>query len=457
MGSTSVYFRRKSMLGRGLILTFLLVTTALYGTQMQGRAAEQTPKQKPARVTNMFFDTPLRQALSDISAQTGIMIVPGAEVRAIVTCEFKDVPLDRALRMLLAGTPYEVQKDDGFYLVYDPSAEGQSFQKVSTTRRVTLNYIDGATAMKLLDPRLKGYVQGSPEENLLCVTAPPPVMERVMTVLDELDRPRQHVLLNARVVVLEQTDMLDMGLRYDFPTARIGTFSNSDHHGSGALSPGWPWAAEVGLTPGKQFTDALMIALNLMVQNEEARIVASPQLMAQDGEKAEIKVTTDEYFEISNGNGSEYFDDVDLEVIKSGTILQILPRVTEDGEVKLRMSGEVSDVVARGENNLPVVNTRTAKNVVRVKDGGTAAVAGLLDVSDEISYQRVPFLGRLPLIGKLFTNREHMKVDRQVAVFVTARVAPVGEDLSGGAAPSESMDEIPEKVFRRKILEVLDG
>ena len=409
----------------------------------------------PPTVTNVFYDTPLRQVLSDISAQTGTVVVPGPDVRGIITCELQDTPLDQALDIVLAGTPFDVQKDGGFYLVYNTSADSVIFRKVSRTRRLKLNHISGSEAVSLLAPEFKKYAQGAEEENVVCVTAPPPVMERIVGDLQEMDEAPRHVLLSARVVVLEQTDLLDMGMEWDFPSAQAGAFTSDLRHGANALSPEWPWSLQVGMTEGREFTSSLMLTLDLMTQNEEARIVANPRLMSQDGEEAAISVTTDEYFEISTDN--DFYQDTELEVIKSGTILNIVPRVTDENEITLHMTAEVSDVVARGENNLPVVNRRTTTNTVRVQDGGTAAVAGLMDVSDEFSERRVPFVGRLPLFGALFTKEERLRIDRQVAVFVTAQLVTPDEKSAARPAPDRLRAEpVPKDVFRQQLREALE-
>ncbi len=115
----------------------------------------------------------------------------------------------------------------------------------------------------------------------------------------------------------------------------------------------------------------------MLTPNNEATIIASPQVLAQDGKEAEIKVTTEEYFQITAEAGA--FLRADLEKIETGTILRITPQVGPNGELTLDMNIEVSDVIARGEENLPVVSRRTARSTIQIENGGTAAVAGLVD------------------------------------------------------------------------------
>ena len=87
---------------------------------------------------------------------------------------------------------------------------------------------------------------------------------------------------------------------------------------------------------------------------------------------------------------------------------------------------EVSDVVARGENNLPVVTRRQAQGTLRIQDGGTAVIAGLTDDRRQFSGTRVPGAGDVAVLGNLFRSNATSENIRQVAAFVTVRI--ISED-----------------------------
>ncbi|MGB3086842.1 MAG: secretin N-terminal domain-containing protein [Phycisphaerae bacterium] len=375
---------------------------------------------KPPLVSNVFIDTDLRQALQDIASQVGVIIVPDESVSGLVTCELKDVPLDKALEIVLAGTGYVVKKTPDYYLVCSSDPKSASFALISETRLLKLDYAKAATAAKLLSPGFRDCVQADAESNAVCITAPPSLMERIVSDLKLIDQPPRHIMLNARIVVIEQSDLLELGIDWTWPQIQMGTFSSSAYHGGGAR-PNWPWGIEIGYTPGAEFTNALGLALNLLEQNDEATVVSNPQVMAQDGKEAEIKVNTEEYFQIVTEG---YYTRTDLEKIETGTILKITPRIGENNDITLEMETEVSDVIARGEDNLPVVTRRTAKNTVRIQNGGTAVVAGLMDSRTRLSDSRAPGLADIPWLGGLWRSREDSKSSRQVAVFVTARLIP---------------------------------
>jgi type II secretory pathway component GspD/PulD (secretin) len=123
---------------------------------------------------------------------------------------------------------------------------------------------------------------------------------------------------------------------------------------------------------------------------------------------------------------------------ESGTILTITPRVSQKYEITLDIKTEVSDVVARGENNLPVVTRRTTHNTLRIRDGGTAVIAGIKDNRSRLDRTATPGLGHVPLVGKLFRNNSELTTSRQIAVFITAQLildVELGQTLYDSGRP----------------------
>jgi type II secretory pathway component GspD/PulD (secretin) len=280
----------------------------------------------------------------------------------------------------------------------------------------------------------------------------PDVLDRILADLKLIDRPTRHVMLNAKIVVLDRGDLENIGLEWDWPTVTAGIFTNSDYHGGGLQSPEWPWGVQIGYTPGKEFTNSLMLTLNLLGQNDDATVVASPQLMAQDGKLSEINVATEEYFQIESEG---VYARSQLEKIDTGTILKITPRIGEKGSITLDIETEVSGVIARGADGLPVVTRRTAKSTVRVENGGTAAIAGLLDSRTQSNHRTVPGISQLPLLGWLFQNDSNSQVSRQVAIFVTARLMPSEQDAPRGKPARQKRFKPVGKEFKEALRESL--
>ena len=363
------------------------------------------------RVTNMFYDTPLREALADVAAQTGRIIITDNSVQGLVTCDLRGVKVEKALEILLAAGNFRYRNMGDYYLVGSGEPGSPNFLRLSQTKSIKFDFIEPSEAIKLLPDYLTKFTTANNAARTISITAPPPVVSRIMTHFKDIDSPPKQIILDARIVVMEYDYLRNLGIEWDFPTIQAGVSAND------LTIPNW--GLEIGYTPDQEFTNSLLLTLNLLQLNEEATVVANPKLTAQHGKPAEIKVAREEYFEILTQG---IYTDSELEKIEVGTTLKITPYICADGQITLEISAEVSDVVARGENDLPVVTRRQAKNTVRVPEGGTAVVGGLIQESTTRINTSVPGAKDIPLLGGLFENGEEEGTRRQVAVFVTPRV-----------------------------------
>lgn len=388
-------------------------------------------------INNTWQGQDLREVLQDISLSAGVTIVPDPNVFGEVYAEIQDKDLDTALRIILAGSPFVVQKTSDYYLVADRSAASAAFPEISETRNVFLNYRTPQRVAELLSTAFSQYVRtnNDPNSRIVSVTAPPDMMRRIVSEIKELDLKPRQVLLDARVVVMERNNLLNVGVEWGWPQISMGTFGTSFDLENGGGS--WPWGVQIGYTPDQTFTNSLLMALNLLQQNGQADVVSNPQLLAQDGRLSELGVITEEYFLLTpqTTNNALFYTQTEMVTIESGTKLSITPRIGDNNDITLEMATEVSDSVPKGAgSDLPVVTRRTAKNVVTVRDGGTVALAGLTENRSKKTNKRVPGLSNLPLVGGLFKNTDNSTSSREIAVFVTAHLVPDGTTVRAGAA-----------------------
>ena len=394
-------------------------------------------------ISNSFPGVDLLQALQDLSAATGVAIIPDPNVTGQVNVTFENASLDEALEMLLAGKPFVFKKMPlGYYLVAERGIYGRAFPEISETRRIRLNYTAAVRAKMLLSPVFAPYVQAEPSStrdpndqgNTLIVTAAPGMIDRIVEDIKKIDRYKRQVLLDARVVAMERGDLLNLGVEWGWPKIQAGLFTDRTADATtGLVNGGWPWGVQIGYTPDKTFTDSLLMALNLLQENSQADIIANPKVVAQDGRQAEMRVIQEEWFMMQSSQQNQFFySNAQLQKIESGTVLTITPYIGDNNDIMLQMAVEVSDSIPKGRgSDLPIVTRRTARNAVTVKDGGTVAVGGLTENRSKTSEKRVPGLSSLPLVGKLlFTNKNNDKASREVAVFVTAHLVPEGTQVA---------------------------
>lgn len=431
--------------------------------------------QEGAKLMPVFFEQEdMVMALQTLATDFGETIIPDAAVAGSVSCDLSSVTLEQALDVMLAGTGFTWKKTEFYYLVSSSSPTSPGFMEASETRRVKLSFVDATTAISLLSTGFQQYVQGqgrtssgaslgtststggtyssgfslsgataprSVAGRIVIVTAPRPIVERIVADLKKIDKKPNHVFLDARVVVMEKGNLLNMGIEWQWPTVSAGTFRNPPldlaSTTTNVLGGEWPWSMAIGYSSSGAFTNALQMAINLMEENGEARVVANPQVMTQDGKLANFGVIMEEYYMMVpqvGDLGAFGFSRAELEKIESGTRLSITPYIGDSNDINLEVAVELSDSIpqARG-TDLPVVTRRQTMNTVAVRDGGTVALAGLTQNRQTVRRKRTPGLSAIPILGGLFNNDYDDKSTSEVAVFVTARLVP---EEAGNIAPA---------------------
>jgi type II secretory pathway component GspD/PulD (secretin) len=120
------------------------------------------------------------------------------------------------------------------------------------------------------------------------------------------------------------------------------------------------------------------------------------------------------------------------------------------------MNIEVSDVVGRGEQNLPVVNRRTAHSTVQIQNGGTAAIAGLVDTRSQSGDAGIPGFANVPLLGTAFRTKTLNHQTRQVAVFITATIVNEHDPaFRNGDPPHPAAQVADPNVYRQELSNAL--
>ena len=376
-------------------------------------------------ISNMYpFGTEITSALGDIATEVAVPIICDPNVSLTTTASFENVPLETALDMILAGTPYSFRRMTNYYLVGDSGPKSLSFQRLTETRYLRLSHITPTRAKDLLAEQHKQYVQAeaastidpNDQGHLLTVTAPTEIADKIIELVKKYDVSRRQVLLDTRVVAMDHGNLLNLGVKWDFPAFEYGQLLTAHD---------WTKALSIGYSLDGTFTNALMAKINALQTNNQLEIVANPQLTAQDGSQAELRSIQEEWFMMTDTSTTSLYSRSELQKIESGTILTITPYIGDSNEITLEMAVEVSDSIAKGaDSDLPIINRRQAKNKVTVQNGGTVAVAGLTENRTRKIGDRVPVLGSIPLVGRLFRNDDNQKTTREIAVFVTANLVP---------------------------------
>jgi type II secretory pathway component GspD/PulD (secretin) len=373
-------------------------------------------------VTNYFYDTDLREALRDISAQTGVNIIPDDTVQGIVTLEVFDMPMEECLKRMLGPLGYSFRKLDGYYVVGAPHPQNPSFPLLTETTLYSPNYIKAEDVARLLSDYYAPYVKINPQTNTVAITTSPDMTKNILEDLSRIDVAPKQVMIEAIVTEISEEAARSLGLDWTLQgTAELGSdnFGVSTKNASLADTSIFMYLERLDETIGKY--DATFVAsLRALEDDGEVDIRANPRLATVNGRPASIFIGREEYYSIVTGPISYPY--TKLELIQVGITLNVTPYVAEDNQITVEIKPEVSDVTGKGATDLPVVSKRSVDTKIRVKDGETITVGGLRLKSERVRSTGIPFLSRIPILGYLFKREVRSTEESEVVVFITPKI-----------------------------------
>ncbi|MFH1335053.1 MAG: type II and III secretion system protein [Candidatus Zixiibacteriota bacterium] len=139
-----------------------------------------------------------------------------------------------------------------------------------------------------------------------------------------------------------------------------------------------------------------------------------------EGRKATIIIGKKQYYVIITGTVGYAYGQ--LERIPVGVSLDIVPYISDKGEITVEIHPEVSDVVGTGATGLPVVNKRAVSTKVRVKDGETIVIGGLIQKIESNVRRKIPLLGDIPILGLLFSRTDKRVDELETVIFITPHI-----------------------------------
>ena len=354
-------------------------------------------------VSIMFFETDLREALKELSLQTGVTIIPDETVRGVVTAEFKETPLEKALKVMLIGGGYSYRKIDDFYLIGLPDPNNSSFGELSKIEIINLKHRKVKEIISLMPSFLENYVKGNPQEDILTVSAPPAELEKICSFINRIDRPKKQV--EVKVVVSEVgTDKIrELGVNLLEFTSNETTNEKLSYDAQSNL-----------LVLEGDYYGKLLTKLKALEKNKKAKIEADPRVMVADGESAQLFIGEEKTLLINSNDDSKSW----TEEIRVGVGLEVKANITGNKQVQMKIAPSISHFLDQKSPDL-IVRESSVSTTLQVKSGQTILLAGMT-LKDNSQYQeKVPVLGDIPLVRWLFKNKSLNEADRELLIFVT--------------------------------------
>jgi general secretion pathway protein D len=289
-------------------------------------------------------------------------------------------------------------------------------------------------------------IWAEPETNALVITAPAKVMRSLRAIVDKLDIRRAQVLVEAIIVDVSVNKNAELGVNWAVWSEEndtripIGTFQSAVGgvnlaQLAGAIDD--PSTAPQGLGTGSTFgigriaTSGVNFAamLRAIQGDSTTNVIATPSAVTMDNQEAELKVAQEVPFITGSyaqtgGNNNEVNPFTTVQREEVGTILKITPQVNEGGAlVQLKIELESSELSGTsGDANSLITNKRTVNTNVLIEDGGIVVLGGLIRDSATRGEQRVPYLGRIPIIGELFKTRSRKRDKTNLMVFIRPKI-----------------------------------
>jgi type IV pilus secretin PilQ/predicted competence protein len=385
-------------------------------------------------------DAYLPAVLKLLAEKGDLNIVTGPGVTAgKVTIHLKDVPVEQAVNLVVRAAGLAYERIGNSILVAD--AEALSGETGLSSYTIPLKYADATEAAVALSG-LSDKIQVDRGGNRLIVVTSPRVISEIQEIVEKLDQPAQQVMLEARIVEVNTDDLKELGIDWALLNRQGFTFieENPDATYEGdPESPGQITAEDlISNTPGtmdiwklKNFSrlpKTFRVFLDMLIQQGNARVMAQPKLVTLNGKPASMLagqrvpyLTSQTVFA---GGAAAPTETVQMEEV--GIKLSITPLINADGYITVQVRPEVSTIVGfRGaDNSLPVVATRQAETTVRLKDGASVIIGGLLSEEMTKTTVKLPLLGDVPVMGWLFRHESVQANRRDLVIEVTPRLIP---------------------------------
>ena len=377
------------------------------------------PPEASRLVSEVFQETDLREAIQILATQAGVSAVIDEQVTGATSAIITDEPFEAALRKVLLPQRCVYAWRDGQCVIGVPEPESALFSLIAERIDYQPRHLSPEELAASMPERYSQYLRLVNKRNRILIEAPAELAAAILEEMERADRPVPQVVLQAMVCVLSPEARLRFGLDASQRTPVTGhglTIADLALAGSG--SP----ATLAGMFSDFAVTSFL---LRLLAEDGYVKIRATPRVMAKDGEKAQINIARETFFSIQP-NADILFRQ-DIQRVEAGITLDILPTVRGDTITVVIEKAEVSEDIRRQtdivqNNQFPVINRRWVSTTVHVKDGQTIVIGGLTQnqVVDRIS--KIPYLGKVPWLGNLFTRIEKEEQEHEIVIFLSPKI-----------------------------------
>ena len=429
-----------------------------------------------ASVTMNIVDSEVREVLTSLASIGGVNIVADDSVNGKITVQLAGVSFQEALDIItktkglqyqtigntiIVGTKNNMSAGFGqlhvFHLKFanpddvvnaaklalglggstESSSTENSTQTTTTSNtNSTTSNNDGTTTAEI-----SGNLTVDKATNSLLFYGTASEAQKIRVVLDQIDIPYEQVSLEAQVMSINKTDSKNLGIEWewskapqyyeeytpekitiDATTGRITSIEPAEITRASSFNKGTTGGIiSFGRSPdGLPYEFYYAAKINALINNGKANILSKPKITTINGKEATINIGGE--VPIPTLTVSDNTTTTTYEYKETGIILKYTPRVNDDGYITAKIHTEVSTPTYDADAKAYRFNKRSADTQVRLKDGETMVIGGLIGSDESKVMSKIPFLGDLPILGRFFSNVNNSKNESEVIIFVTARI-----------------------------------
>jgi type IV pilus assembly protein PilQ len=373
--------------------------------------------------------TPLMDILSVLSEKSGLNIVASTDVEMReISIHLTNTPIEEALNLIVraAGLGYERIGNSVLVAPQEQLTQETGFSSYV----IEVQYADAFELVPLVE-KVADKVAADPGGNRLVVVATPGMIDQIRTIIDDLDVPPVQIMLETEVVEVSTNALLELGIDWERITSQTIIFAEPDITGEPVEDSRIDEVPEDMPFIGRgvdwdniyRQAEALEVAIDLLQQDGGAKILSNSKLATLNNRTAEIHIGDVIPYQVTNLTTGGALQ-VQVEKERVGVTVAVTPRATPDGHITVMVEPNVSNIIAfRGPNDeYPWTKERTAKTQVRVMDGQSFMIAGLLSEDETETINKVPLLGDIPVLGYFFRHSMTQTTRSDLLIKITPRI-----------------------------------
>lgn len=361
-----------------------------------------------ANISLSIKDGDIRDVLSAISTISGKSIITDDTVKGTISIDLSDVPFDTALDLVTRSKGLSYKSMNNVIVVSTADNMEKFFGRVTV---IKLQY---AIAKEVVDSLKGTFAKGlsfDPVTNAIIFSGNIGDENKLREAIKALDIATKQITLEAKIISINVEDAKELGIKWAWSEIPSSTSTTSTYGGV--------------INWGHGDTSRIQATLNALVTNNKANILATPRIITIPGKQASIfigdhiPVTTEK---VSNGTTTSTTEYVD-----AGIKLSYTPIVSEDDYITASVHTEVSTATLVATLKNYTITSRTADTNVRMRNGETLIIGGLINEEEQKKIEKIPFLSNIPILGELFKNRTNSKKKTEVMMILTPYITDAGE------------------------------